>query len=196
MGDFYHEHRDLLLFGNGEFVICCKRISKKIPDSSLIPMVSLLHKEVIQANGKSIGFIFSVHALTIPLAVKIFLKKIDISSVEYSFAIATRLGIILRDFKKIDKLLKKKNKQLDSIRGIIVNKKISREKDSDYLINLPYNRPVNYLLEKLVHLSMTFSEHTGGVNCFCADPKCTGCGICERVCLSQKIKMIDKKPVW
>jgi len=219
--------------GTGNSLYVAKELQKRIPDCSLIPMVSLLNKEVIQAHSKSIGFIFPVHALTIPLAVKIFLKKIDMNSAEYSFAIVTRLGIIFRDFKKIDKLLKKKNKHLDShfilnmysndvedkhyknpteadilkleavvqerlnlIQDIIVNKKISRGKDSDYLIALPYNRPVNYLLEKLVHLAMTFSEYTGGVDYFCSDSQCTGCGICEKVCLSQKIKMIDEKPVW
>jgi formate hydrogenlyase subunit 6/NADH:ubiquinone oxidoreductase subunit I len=31
---------------------------------------------------------------------------------------------------------------------------------------------------------------------FCADSKCSGCGICEKICLSGKIKMVDEKPVW
>lgn len=87
---------------------------------------------------------------------------------------------------------------MDSIQGIIVNKQTSREKDSDYLIDLPYNRLINYLLENLVVLCMTVSEYIGGVNYFCPDSKCTGCGICEKVCLSQKIKMIGlatKRPL-
>jgi ferredoxin len=29
-----------------------------------------------------------------------------------------------------------------------------------------------------------------------ADDTCTGCGICERVCLSGRIKMTDGKPLW
>ncbi len=31
---------------------------------------------------------------------------------------------------------------------------------------------------------------------FYSDSTCNGCGICERVCLSQKIALVDKKPVW
>ena len=31
---------------------------------------------------------------------------------------------------------------------------------------------------------------------FFTDSSCTGCGICERVCLSHKIKMDDGKPLW
>jgi len=31
---------------------------------------------------------------------------------------------------------------------------------------------------------------------FYSDSKCVGCGTCEKVCLSGKIKLINKKPVW
>jgi heterodisulfide reductase subunit A-like polyferredoxin len=43
---------------------------------------------------------------------------------------------------------------------------------------------------------MTFSEYIGGVNYFYTDYKCNGCGICEKICLSGKIKMDGEKPVW
>lgn len=219
--------------GTGNSLYAARELQKRIPDTNLIPIVSLLDKDVIRTNGKSVGIVFPVHALTIPIAVKRFLKKTDMGSAEYIFAVATRGGTIFRGFEQIDKLLKKKNKhldahfilnmymndpreeqyksptdeeilklesvvleELDSIQSIIINKKTSREKDSEYLINFTYNPPINYLLEKSVLLGMTVSEYVGGVNYFCSDSKCTGCGICERVCLSRKIKMMDKKPVW
>lgn len=31
---------------------------------------------------------------------------------------------------------------------------------------------------------------------FYSDSKCVGCGTCEKVCLSGKIKMVDGNPVW
>jgi NAD-dependent dihydropyrimidine dehydrogenase PreA subunit len=31
---------------------------------------------------------------------------------------------------------------------------------------------------------------------YITDSTCTGCGICEQVCLSSKIKLKDKKPYW
>ena len=31
---------------------------------------------------------------------------------------------------------------------------------------------------------------------FYYDEKCTGCGICERVCLAGKVQMVDDRPVW
>lgn len=219
--------------GTGNSLYVAKELRQRIPDSNLIPIVSLLHEDIIKTNGKSVGIVFPVHALTIPIPVKKFLEKTDMRSAEYIFAVATRLGISFKGFNEMEKLLKKKKerldayftlnmysndvkdkqykspteddilrketvaqKRLDSIQRIILNKEISKEADCDYLIDLPYNRPLNYLLEKSVVSCMALSEHIGGVNYFCSDSKCQGCGICEKVCLSQKIKMIDKKPVW
>jgi len=59
------------------------------------------------------------------------------------------------------------------------------------------NNPISaYLIEKLVLAGMTVAEYIGGVNYFYHDSHCTGCGICEKVCLSRKIKMMDQKPTW
>lgn len=219
--------------GTGNSLYVAQEIQKKIPDTKLIPIVSLLHQEVIQTKGKRVGIIFPVYALTIPIPVKWFLKKLDISSAEYVFAVATRLGIVFKEFKRIDKILKKKNSglnshfvlnmysndvkvedyrspkeaeiskleiivqnKLDKIINIILNQITCKEKDFDFLIGLPYNPILNYFLEKFIVSCMTVSEYIGGVKYFCTDSKCTGCGVCEKVCLSGKIKMCDNKPMW
>jgi heterodisulfide reductase subunit A-like polyferredoxin len=43
---------------------------------------------------------------------------------------------------------------------------------------------------------MAVSEAIGGVNYFYADSGCTGCGVCERVCPSRKIRLNEKRPAW
>ncbi|MCQ6963336.1 EFR1 family ferrodoxin [Methanolobus chelungpuianus] len=219
--------------GTGNSLYVARELQKRLPDSRLVPIVGLLHKDVIETGAETIGIVFPVHALTIPLAVRQFLRKLNPASAEYVFAIATRLGIVFRDFRRIDRALKAKDRrldsqfiinmynndvkgrdykvpgetelleietsvqgQLDTIQEIILNKEMSKEEDSGYLIDLPFSRPVNNLLERFLTSCMTFSEHIGGVNYFWSDSACTGCGICARVCLSQKIKMTDKKPVW
>lgn len=219
--------------GTGNSLYVAKELQKRILGAELIPIVSLMDKDVIKTSGKTVGFIFPVHAITIPIAVKRFLKKADLSSAEYIFAVATRGGTIFRGFNEIEKILKKKNKRLDShfilnmgmndpkpkgykcpteaellklelrvqekldsIQKIILNKEISKEKDTEYLIDFEYNPIINSILEKLAIWGMTVSEYIGGVNYYYHDSKCNGCGICEKVCLSKKIKMEDKKPVW
>ncbi len=214
--------------GTGNSLHVAKELQKRIPDTKLIPVVSLLDDDIIQTSGESIGFVFPVHALTIPIAFKKFLRKIDPSSAKYIFAVATRYGTEFRGFKTIDGFLKKKNKILDShfilnmghneeirregykvpteaeilkiessvqerldyIYKIIVNQETHQEKDTDYIV------PVNYLMEKFVLSAMAISEYIGGVNYFYSDSKCTSCQTCEKVCLTGKIKIADKKPVW
>ena len=219
--------------GTGNSLHIAEELQKRIPDSSLIPIVGLLDKEAVQVKGKIVGFIFPVHALTIPIVVEKFIKNTDFSSAEYLFAIATREGTVFRGFERMNRLLRKKNKQLsshfiinmysnesrhkgykvptelellllekvyleklDTIQDIISNKMLHTEKDSEYTIDFGHHRIINYILEKLVLTSMTLSEYIGGVNYFYKDTMCTGCGICEKVCLSKKIKMVENKPVW
>lgn len=219
--------------GTGNSLFVAKELQKRISDSSLIPIISLLDERVIHTKGKTIALVFPVHAITIPIAVKKFLMKADFESSEYLFAIVTREGTIFKGFQKIDRILNKKNKQLDAgfilnmynndtrhenykvpsesdisalesvvlkkldfIQNIIKYRMASREKDSEYTIDFGHNPFVNKILEKIVLTGMTVSEYIGGVNYFYSDSNCIGCGICEKVCLSKKISMIDKKPIW
>jgi len=213
--------------GTGNSLHVAKELQKRIPETNLIPILSFLNKDVIETNGETIGFVFPIHGMTIPIPVKKFLKKLNLQSANYIFAIATRGGTKCFAFSKIGDLLKKKGKSLDSyfilnmasndpkfknwrpatteeiaelesevqegldsIQKVIINKEKYRVNDAGYIY------PSNYLLERLVLLGMIFAEFDGAKNYFHSDSKCVGCGICETVCLSKKIKMTDKKPVW
>jgi MinD superfamily P-loop ATPase len=43
---------------------------------------------------------------------------------------------------------------------------------------------------------LQFGKHAESSFGFYFDAKCTGCGMCERVCLAQRIKMVSERPVW
>ncbi len=213
--------------GTGNSLHVAKELGRRLPDSRLIPIVGLLHKDGIKAGADMVGLVFPVHALTIPLAVKRFLRKIDLSSAEYVFAAATRMGLRFNGFATLDKMLRRGGNNLDA--GFILNmasndvkdihyrtpaeseitrleaavqedleamgtliwkRERRREKDAGYLID------VNPWHERLVVSLMNLSEHVGGVNYYCCDSVRTGCGLCEKVCLSQKIKMNGAMPVW
>jgi len=53
--------------------------------------------------------------------------------------------------------------------------------------------PILSLLERMMYL-ITRSNKTQ-ID-FYTDSTCTGCGICEKVCLSKKVRMQDKQPLW
>jgi len=178
--------------GTGNSLHVAEELEKRIPCTKLIPIVTLLDNNIIKSKTKTVGFVFPVHSLTILIAVKKFLKKIDLTSAEYIFAVATRYGSVFKGFEKIDQLLKKKNKHLDShfilnmghneaprqkgykvpsesdiiliekvvldkldlIKDVISTKCISREKDTDYLVDTSSNPIFSYLIENTVIFAM------------------------------------------
>lgn len=211
--------------GTGNSLNIAKELQKRVPEATLIPIVSLLNKGSIETGAETVGFVFPIHRMTIPIPVKKFLKKLNLNSASYIFAVATRAGTQHIAFSEIDNVLEKSGRslnsyftlnmacndpreknwrpatdeeiaklesgiqfRLNSIQKIILKRENCREEDSDFV--------PGYVMEHLLQLGLAYSEYTGTENYFYSDSKCTGCGICEKVCLSGKIKMLDKKPVW
>jgi hypothetical protein len=91
-----------------------KELQERIPGSDLMPIVSLLNEDTIETKADTVGFVFPIHGMTVPVPVKKFIKKLNVNSTEYLFAIATRAGTRHNAFISIDKLLEKKGKKLGS----------------------------------------------------------------------------------
>jgi len=81
---------------------------------------------------------------------------------------------------------------LDTIHKVIINKEKNIGKDNPN----PPNFFMKYV-DRLLQLPVEWaSEHTNPKINFYADSKCTECNLCEKVCLSKKIKMVNGKPLW
>lgn len=210
--------------GTGNSLYVARKLQKGIRGTKLIPIVSLLNEENIETCSDTVGFVFPIHLAMAPRPVIEFLWKINLSSADYVFAAATRIGTRHRAFKDLDKILKKKGKSLDTffnlnmasndpkfkgfkaateeeildielevqnkivqIHNLVINKETVQQKDTEFTVSIPAF-PV--LSPFLPFLNKMFDYD------FYVDSKCKGCRICEKVCLSGKIKMIDAKPVW
>jgi len=100
--------------GTGNSLHVAKELQKQIPNSSLKPIVSYLKKDVITAKGETLGFVFPIHGMTVPIPVRKLIKKIDLRPAKYIFAVATRGGTKCFAANIIEKILKKKGKKLNS----------------------------------------------------------------------------------
>lgn len=229
--------------GTGNSLHIANELKKRIPDIKLIPMVSLLNKDVIKTEGESVGFVFPVYLMSVPPLVKKFLKRLDLSSVDYIFAVLTRINISSLAGIQLEKAMHKKRKKLnfsfvlnmasnssvgllppaipgvkeramdwvnqitkekisemesvvqkrlDLIQKVIINKEKNPEKKKTNLLN-KILKPLIFLLTSPID---HFIENNKTVIPYYADSSCTGCGICEKVCLSKKIVMDGKKPFW
>jgi len=221
--------------GTGNSLYVSRELQARIPDSNLIPIVSVLNgsnknKMDKKTVAATIGFVFPCHGLTIPIPVKKFLKSLDLTSSEYLFAIVTRGGTVFRGFMAIDKILKKRGKKLDAtfiinmgmndpklksftvptneeikaiemkvqeklegIQNIIINHETFHDNASG--VTFSHFSSINYLLERLIPFTLQYIA-TKVKKYFYADTKCIRCGTCEKVCLSQKITIVNDRPIW
>ena len=210
--------------GTGNSIHVARELQRRIPNTTLKPIISALNKDQPKSVSDIVGFIFPIHAHTYPWVVEKFLRKIDLQSASYVFAISNR-ECADKVFLEMNEIFKKKKftlnasfmvntpenfvpvfkvpteeeiieleskmlEKLDKIQRLIIN-------------NIPFHEKtgpiVNVFANTLLRLSNFIFTRTRYLNLqksFIADDKCTGCGICEKICLSEQIKIIDKKPTW
>jgi ferredoxin/flavodoxin len=87
--------------------------------------------------------------------------------------------------KKVSQLESEVQSRLESIHKIILAQEKYPKK--------AFPNPFLSLLERIMYF-LTYNTKTQ-IN-FYTDSTCTGCGTCEKVCLSRKIKMYNRRPVW
>jgi ferredoxin len=175
-------------------------------------------------ESERIGFVFPIHGFGLPHIAANFIRKLDLASIKYVFAVATRGGSPTNALKDVESLLKKKGKRLNSffcvnmpnnsyfihdlntqeeMNGKLKNAaadvaKIVNEinnggnrKDKDHELNF-----ANSAMFMILHSFFNSTRYLGFENAFYVDSTCTGCRICESVCPSGKIKLVDKRPSW
>lgn len=208
--------------GTGNSLQVARELQRRLPGTTLVPMVHLLNRDVVKSQASTVGFVFPIHMTTLPMPVKAFIRKLDLSSASYTFAVATRIGITHSAFDGIDSLLKKKHCRLDAAFTLNMPSNDPKfdyrplpEEESARLETGVLNRlntiaPIlsaqQYSREpdteytckipflKPLSLLVTLTERMK--DDLYADEKCIGCGVCQRVCLAGKIRMDAGRPTW
>lgn len=215
--------------GTGNSLFLSMEIKKRISDTVLIPIATKREKTVIP-RSKRIGFCFPNHGGQIPVAMKLFIQKLDLQGDEYVFALVSSGGTGCNAFGAINRIIEKKGlrlrgeflinvpsfnpktddvsalpseqnledfmrripEKLDRIAEAIVQNKQLTDLDSP-----PFHLPV--IIEKyLAPFVLNIFESYPALfkNYFYTDSGCTGCGVCERICLTDRIKLNNGRPEW
>jgi ferredoxin len=210
--------------GTGNSLHVAKELNRRFPDATLVPIISALHSDKIETKAEVVGLVFPIHAFTMPFPVRQFLMRADLRSARYVFALTTRLCSD-KVFSDMDNILAGRGKSLDAcfpvempcnyiplfdppsqeeitrmesalqrrldeVQEIIANRRKSRERDDAPTFIL------SRILLPVVRLYYQELRLPDMERSFYADPQCTGCGLCEKICLSGKIVMKDKRPEW
>lgn len=133
--------------------------------------------DIIQAKGQRLNAFFSIK---MPWSSPVGLMPVYIPGfIEYP-----------KPPQKIARMQAVARQKLDVIQKVVQAQEDRPQDDFPRAINLFVKRLICRLMG-----SMTTGLEENQIDFF-ADSDCTGCGLCEEVCLSQRIEMIEGKPVW
>lgn len=212
------------LTGTGNSLHIARELQRRIPGTALVPMVGALRSGRLQSSAETVGLVFPIHAFTMPLTVAQFLREADLGSASYLFAVATR-DCMAKVFADVDRILAGQGRSLDAsfsfempqnyiavfevpseskiaqlesaaqqsldeIQAVVVGRQPRRQEDGAILSLLAHS------LAPVITLAYHRTRYFGLERAFYAGAECTGCGLCERVCLSDKIRLVDGVPQW
>lgn len=173
-------------------------------------------------DNEVIGFVFPVYAWAPPKMVLQFIEKLKFSNYNnnYIFSVATCGENIGNTMKVLDNCLNKKGVKLSSgfslampnnyiIMGNVDSKEVESKKlqsAEEILKNInaiiKERRLGIFQIEKGILpgiltsvINPLFNKHAMNTKKFNVNNKCTGCGLCERVCNSKTIR-VKEKPEW
>lgn len=207
--------------GTGNSLHVARTIAEQLGDSKVIN-IAWLKPDVIEDKNDTVGIVFPVFYLDAPNIVKDFVKKLRLDPNAYVFSIATCGGQSGNSFQTLDKILKVKGGHLSAgftlktvdnayigmnlVTPLENREKILKASDEELtkIIEILNKREkhklkLNYNIVSGIEggMSSTFATHLYGLpRRFNVTDKCTGCGICQKLCPVGNIKQVDKKVTW
>ena len=192
--------------GRGNSLKTALEVSKRLDDVTLLPIKHGTETTVAE-DTDSIGIFTPVIDLGIPAYVLNFIDHLKITNKQtYIYAIVTNGGMPCASAEQIRKHLKRKGltlsaeflltfgigwsaseewlKEIDRISEIIRHKQVQKS-------GLTWKDELLTMANPLAKLLIPFEDKK-----FTVDENCTGCGICEKICPVNNIRLTNGKPVW
>ncbi|MCJ7649382.1 MAG: EFR1 family ferrodoxin [Candidatus Lokiarchaeota archaeon] len=207
--------------GTGNSLYMAKTLKEKLDDCELLPIAGLINQSSIIATSEKVGFIFPVYTWALPKIVADFIEKIDLSNAKYIFALCTKGGPGRQYVIPVmNNLLKPKNKELDAAFLIKVfsavifgghnpmhskEKQLKRIKNAESKLDeiakkIRNNEKVKGKKGTIIPMKGEYTSFIEKVNTddenYYTDENCNGCGICQKICPVNNIKLVNDKPEW
>ncbi len=201
-----------------------KCLKEKLNECELIPIAGVINQDSINATSEKVGFVFPVYSWALPKIVYDFIEKIDLSNTKYIFAVAT-MGGFSRQYVAplLIELLKPKNKELDAAYNLrifsnniwgskrinpvpstkekmekrIKNAELKLEKIAEIIRNNQKGKVKEGSIYPMKNSYFSFIKEVNTMDeKYYTDENCDGCGICQKICPVDNIKLVNEKPEW
>lgn len=202
----------------GNSLWAAKKISESIEGTKLVSISTLIDEETIHVKEDFVGIVIPVYYNSLPEIVERFLKKINVDSNSYVYAVATlgakssniftRMSTLLScklsygkqitmpanyirmysapEEKNIKVLMKIAKKNVADIISDIKSKKVITCAKDSFIRKVLFSCVRKIWIKKLPTIDKGFN----------VDQSCTSCGLCEKVCPTRNIEIVNNHPKW
>ena len=207
--------------GTGNSLWAARKLAEEIKDVEVLNL-SFQKDDIEKINSERIGIVFPVHMWGLPKRIINFIKTLPIDKSKYYFAVATNAGQVAATLIQLKKLMAERGIVLsagfdfvmpsnyipwggaatEEKQKLLFKKAEEKIKRISETINGKTVSPVergplwhNVFLSGVLY-KISSPQIPKMDKSFWADEKCSGCGICEKICPAKNISLNNGRPVW
>jgi len=210
--------------GTGNSLACAREMAEGLRDATLVPIAALREERQVVAPTPRVGIVFPVYFYTLPLMVRAFLERLDLSEARYAFLVITMGASPGRAVAHARTILGRSGGRLDAAFGVrmlgnyIAVYNVGDERAVEAM-QTRTTREVERIVEAVRAerghfdrgslagraLGAVLSALLGGrftATCrtrdrrFTVDPTCISCGTCVAVCPAGNVRLTEGRPEW
>jgi ferredoxin len=208
--------------GTGNSLHVARTVAEQLGDSKVINILRQKGKGMLVDQSDTVGIVFPVFYLNMPVIVQAFVKKLKLDPNAYIFGIATCGGRAGNSLQMLNKLLQANGAHLSAgftlkmVDNAYVGMDLVTPLEERDQVQKVSEDGIKKILEALKNRETSGQKFNysiasglmGGMSsAFAADiyrlprrfhvtEKCTGCGICAKICPVGNVKQVDKKVTW